>query len=77
MDASKHLEGDNMEEMEARELAKQRNLKRAAKRYEQNKMAIEKANEDLQRRISKRTLEILDSSMKNFKKGKVSDPIDI
>lgn len=66
-----------MEEMEARELAKQRNLKRAAKRYEQNKMAIEKANEDLQRRISKRTLEILDSSMKNFKKGKVSDPIDI
>jgi len=66
-----------MEEAEAKELARQRNLKRAAKRYEQNKMAIEKANADLQRRISRRTLETLDSSMKNFKKGKVSEPIDL
>ena len=66
-----------MGEAEAKELARQRNLRRAAKRYEQNKVAWDKANEDLKRRISRRTLETLDSSMKNFKKGKASEPIDL
>ena len=64
-------------ESEAKRLAQERRERRAKKRYEQNKKAIDKANEDLKFRISRRTLEIMDAGMANFKLGKVSDPIDL
>lgn len=66
-----------MGEVEAKKLAQERRERRAKKRYEQNKVSIEKAKKDLEFRISKRTLKTLDSSMKNFKKGIVGDPIDL
>lgn len=66
-----------MEETEAKKLAQERRERRAKKRYEQNKVSIEKAKKDLEYRISRRTLKTLDSSMENFKKGIVSEPIDL
>jgi hypothetical protein len=66
-----------MEESEAKKLAQERRERRAKKRYEQNKLSIEKAKKDLEFRISRRTLKTLDSSMKNFKEGKASEPIKL